>query len=335
MHSRGNPDSIDAGSESDSVGAETNLMSLLRNNSFILTLALVAGVAVGQGAAYARGAVTPLLAVIMTLSLVGVSSDIFRGGAKLARPALLALFLNYIVLGGTLILLAFALVDDPSLRAGYVLIAAVPPAVAVIPFTYRLGGDVNFTLVGSIAGHVGAFVLTPLITYLALGASLVQPSQLLTALVQLIALPFIASRLLRRSSRIIAWLNVHRGGLVNWGFFVVVYTIIGLNRTAFLDPSSTLVTVGIVSFAGTFGLAYLVYASSRLLGAPKQQQVSYAVMAAWKNYGLAGAIALLYFGEAAALPAAVTTAFAIVNFIVLNSTIAVKTRAAAVPARER
>jgi bile acid:Na+ symporter, BASS family len=329
MHPRVNPDSIDAHSASDSVGAEMDLMALLRNNSFILALALIVGVAAGQGAVYARAAVTPLLAVIMTLSLVGVSSDVFRGGARLVRPALLALFLNYVVLGGALMLLAFALIDDPSLRAGYVLIAAVPPAVAVIPFTYRLGGDVNFTLIGSIAGHIGAFVLTPLITFLALGASLVQPSQLVTALVQLIALPFIISRLLRRSGRVIAWLNAYRGTLVNWGFFVVVYTIIGLNRTAFLDPSDTLIRVSVVSFVGTFGLAYAIYLLAGALGAGRPYRVSYAVMGAWKNYGLAGAIALIYFGELAALPAAVTTAFAIVNFIVLSSTIAVKTRAAA------
>jgi len=299
-------------------------MALLRNNSFILALALVAGIAVGQGAEYTRTAITPLLAVIMTLSLVGVSSDVFRKGVGLVRPALLALLLNYAVLGGVLILLAFVLLDDPSMRAGFVLIAAVPPAVAVIPFTYRLGGDVDFTLIGSVAGHVAAFVLTPVITVLALGASLVQPFQLLTALLQLIAAPFIVSRLLRRSTAIRGWLDSHRGTLVNWGFFVVVYTIIGLNRGAFLSFSSDLLRVGLISFVSTFGLAYLVYATARVTGAVKQARVSYAIMAAWKNYGLAGAIALVYFGEVAALPAAVTTAFAIVNFIVLGTTIAVK-----------
>lgn len=299
-------------------------MALLRNNSFILALALVAGIVVGQGAEYTRTAVTPLLAVIMTLSLVGVSSDVFHGGVGLIRPALLALLLNYVILGGVLILLAFVLLDDPSMRAGFVLIAAVPPAVAVIPFTYRLGGDVDFTLIGSVAGHIAAFVLTPVITVLALGASLVQPFHLLTALLQLIAAPFLVSRLLRRSTAIRGWLDSHRGTLVNWGFFVVVYTIIGLNRGAFLSFSSDLLRVGLISFVSTFGLAHLVYATARVTGAAKQARVSYTVMAAWKNYGLAGAIALTYFGEVAALPAAVTTAFAIVNFIVLGTTIAVR-----------
>lgn len=299
-------------------------MSLLKNNSFILALALVAGIAVGQGAMYTRDAITPLLAAIMAISLVGVSSDVFRGGVTLVRPVALALLLNYAILGGLFIALAFLLLEEPNLRAGYVLIAAVPPAVAVIPFSYRLGGDVSFALVGSVAAHIAAFVLTPVLTLLALGSSLVQPQQLLLALVQLIAIPFLVSRALRRSARAILWLNVHRGTLLNWGFFVVVYTIIGLNRTALLDFSSDLIRVIGVSVIGTFGIAYAVLLATRAFGVSRQTGISYAVMGAWKNYGLAGAIALLYFGELAALPSAVTTACAIVNFIVLGMTVAVK-----------
>ena len=41
-------------------------MTLLRNNSFILALALLFGVILGGGAEYTRAAVTPLLAFIMT-----------------------------------------------------------------------------------------------------------------------------------------------------------------------------------------------------------------------------------------------------------------------------
>jgi len=299
-------------------------LSLLRNNSFILALAVAGGIAAGHVASFTRSLVTPLLAVIMTLSLVGVSSDVFRGGTRLRRTVALALLLNYGILGGAFVLLSMLLLDDPALRAGFVLIAAVPPAVAVIPFTYRLGGNLSFTLIGSVAGHVAAFVLTPLITLMVLGGSLVQPAQLLTTLLQLVAVPFLMSRLLRRCVCAVTWLNAHRGTLINWGFFLVVYTIIGLNRTAFFSFSIDLMRIAVVSGVCTFGMAHAIYAVSRWGGSQPAQRVSYAVFGAWKNYGLAGAIALLYFGEAAALPAAATTAFAIVNFIILNATIAVK-----------
>jgi BASS family bile acid:Na+ symporter len=288
-------------------------MRLLRNNGFILALALAAGIALGQGANWTRAAITPLLAVIMTLSLVGVSSTVFTGGRRLLKPAAIAVLLNYGLLGGALVLLAFGLLGDPTLRAGFVLIAVVPPAVAV-----------SFALVGSVAGHIAAFLLTPVLTVALLGSSLVEPRQLLIALLQLVALPFVISRLLRKSAGIVGWLDRYRGSLINWGFFVVVYTIIGLNRSAFLGFSSELVPVAIISFCCTFGIAHAIYAVARLFRVTSSMRVSFAVMGAWKNYGLAGAIALLYFGEAAALPAAVTTAFAIANFIALNMTVAVR-----------
>ena len=304
------------------------LKALLRNNSFILALALVVGIAFGDGAAYTRPTVTPVLAVIMTLSLVGVSSSVFSRGRRLVKPAFTALLLNYVLLGGLLVLLAFVLLDDPDLRAGFVLMAAAPPAVAVIPFTYRLGGDVSFTLVGSVAGHLAAFVLMPLLTVGLLGSSLVEPRQLLLALLQLVAAPFLISRLLRMSGPIVRWFDKHRGLLLNWGFFVVVYTIIGLNSSAFLRFDRAIIPVAVIAFCSTFVIAHAVFWGSRIASPTREMRVSYAVMGAWKNYGLAGAIALLYFGEAAALPAAVTTAFAILNFIALNTTIAVKARTA-------
>ena len=300
------------------------LKSLLRNNSFILLLALVVGIAFGDGASYTRPSITPLLAFIMTLSLVGVSSSVFSGGRRLVKPALTALLLNYVLLGGLLVLLAFVLLDDPELRAGFVLMAAVPPAVAVIPFTYKLGGDVSFTLVGSVAGHLAAFVMMPLLTVGLLGSSLVEPRQLVVALLQLVAVPFLISRLVRMSGRIVKWLDKYRGLLLNWGFFVVVYTIIGLNSSAFLQFNSAIIPVAVIGFCSTFVIAHAVFWGSKLASPTREMRVSFAVMGAWKNYGLAGAIALLYFGEVAALPAAITTAFAILNFIVLNTTIAVR-----------
>ena len=301
-----------------------SLRTLLRNSSFILVLSLIAGIAIGQGAIYTRPTVTPLLAFIMTLSLVGVSSDIFKGGRQLVQPVGVAILLNYGLLGGAMVVLTYLLIDDPTLRAGYVLVAAIPPAVAVIPFTFRLGGNVSFTLLGALACYFAAFLLTPAITVAALGTSLVSPWRIVTALLQLIAAPFLISRLLRRSKRVVDWLDRYRGVLLNWGFFVVIYTIIGLNRDAFLGMSPDLLPMALVSFACTFGLAFAVYGVSRAFGATATNSVSYAVMAGWKNYGMAGAIALLYFGEMAALPSAITTAFAIVNFVVLNMTVAVR-----------
>jgi len=53
-------------------------------------------------------------------------------------------------------------------------------------------------------------------------------------MVELILAPLAVSRLLRRwgfSDR----LEPYKGAITNWGFFLVTYTIVGLNRAVFLD----------------------------------------------------------------------------------------------------
>jgi len=48
------------------------------------------------------------------------------------------------VFAGVTLTLSLLLVGDPALRTGFVLLVAVPPAVAVIPFTLFLKGNTTF-----------------------------------------------------------------------------------------------------------------------------------------------------------------------------------------------
>lgn len=293
------------------------VLRLLRSNSFILILALALGLAAGQPARHTEPLVTPVLAVIMTMSMLGIASSSFRDLRALVRPSLLSLGLNYVLLSGLLIGLSSLLIEERQLWVGYVLVAAVPPAVAVIPFTYRLGGNLNYALVGSVASYLAAFVFAPVICVLFLGTNLVPPGRLLMALAQLIVAPFIISRAVRMT-RFAQVLEKHKGAVINWGFFLVIYTIIGLNRNAFLSEPDVLGRLAVVAFTCTFLIALAIYTVSRRLNLARADSIGLMVMGAWKNYGLAGAIALGFVGARASIPAAVATAFAIGNFIWLT-----------------
>jgi hypothetical protein len=48
------------------------------------------------------------------------------------------IFVNYVVLGGVVLVLSKFFIHDASLWTGFVILAAVPPAVAVIPLTFFL-----------------------------------------------------------------------------------------------------------------------------------------------------------------------------------------------------
>jgi len=290
---------------------------LFRNTGFILALAFAIGLSLPHGATATSPAVTPLLAVTMTLSVMGISPKVFLDFKRVSRPILVSLLLNYGVLTFSIIGLATLLIPDYELWAGFILLAAVPPAVAVIPFTYHLEGDVDFSLIGTIASYLAALVMIPVISISFLGVSLIQPEKLLITIGELIAIPLGISQILRRTG-VAEKLDKYRGSIVNWCFFVVVYTIVGLNQAAFLEEPLTLLRMVIIAFASTFVIGEIVNRIARARGQDKPSRISLMLIGTRKNYGLAGAIALTIFSPRAAMPAAVAMIFAIGQFIWLT-----------------
>ena len=111
------------------------MKNFLRNRDVILFLALVLGLTAGQFAGYTDKLVLPALGLVMTLSVLGVPSSIFRSPLALVRPTLAATICSFFLLGGLLVGLSRLLIQNQEIRNGFVIMATVPPAVAVIPFT--------------------------------------------------------------------------------------------------------------------------------------------------------------------------------------------------------
>ncbi|MGB2583543.1 MAG: bile acid:sodium symporter, partial [Dehalococcoidia bacterium] len=213
--------------------------------------------------------------------------------------------------------LSSLIISDADLRTGFVLVAAVPPAVAVRPITYLLGGNTRFSMGGNVAAYTLALAITPLICILFLGANFIEPTRLLIVLGELIAAPIVVSRNLRRT-RIMSTVERWRNPVVNWGFFLVIYTMVGLNRDVFLQEPGTLLLVSVVAFTGTFVLAEVINRISRRLGVQKMDRISFMLLGTRKNDGLAGAIALIFFDPRAAMPAALVMTFSVFHFVWLT-----------------
>ena len=222
-----------------------------RNRDFILILSVVCGLLGGAGATFTKPLVLPALAVVMTLSLTGVRRDILRSGRGLWVPALSGLLLNFVMLGGVILGLSFLMISEPAIHDGFVLLVAVPPAIAVIPFTDFLKGNTGFSLVATVACYLGALIITPLIALGFLGSGFVEPWSLILVIVELIVAPLLLSRILLWTS-MAQRLEPVKGAITNWSFFVVMYTIVGLNREMFLHRPLALVPVAIIALASTF-----------------------------------------------------------------------------------
>ncbi len=293
------------------------MFNLLKNRDFLLILSIVLGLSLGQGAQWTRDLVIPGLAVIMTLSVMGIPGSVFRSPRSLVIPTLAGLLLNYGVQGGVVLGLSALLIKEEALRAGFVMVAAAPPAVAVIPFTVLLKGDGPFSLVATVGCYLAALILMPLIIFGLLGIGFADREKLVWIMVELILVPLAISRLLRWSG-FSEKLEPFKGALTNWGFFLVVYTIVGLNRAVLINRPLSILSVFLVSLAAIFLLGWAIERVGRILKIDPRKRLSLVLLGTHKNTGLAAGLALTLLGERTALPATVSTVF-MIGFVVCLS----------------
>jgi BASS family bile acid:Na+ symporter len=279
--------------------------------------AFLLGIVLGGYASLLKGYILPALVFIMTLSTTQITLSELTHFRNYFRDILFVFVINYIFLSGLILSTNYLLIRDPDLYVGFVVMAAIPPAVAVLPFTYLLRGEMMVSLIGTASLYLLALGVAPLISLQFLDVGEIDPLKLFSVLVQLILIPFIASRLLLK------WKSFHRvkghmNSLVNLGFFIVIYIVIGMNRSTFLSHFEILLLVSSIAFLRTFVSGHLVDLFSRFMGIDRERRMSYVLFGSFKNLGVAASIAIILFNERAAIPSAVTIPFELIFFVWFN-----------------
>jgi BASS family bile acid:Na+ symporter len=288
-----------------------------RNRHVIFLIAMATSLLVPHAAPLTRHLVLPALALAMALSTMEIASNIFRRPRSLLFPALLGIIMSYILLGNLIIGLAALIINDEMIWTGFVLLASVPPAIAVIPFSVFLRGNGSLSLIGTAGAYLGALIIMPLIALGLLGTAELDPFKLLTIILELIVLPLLVSRwLIQKGIR--EKIEPYRGTITNWSFFVVIYTLIALNRNLIFSHTMLLLPIAAISIITMFILGFLIDWVSSLLHIPKETRTSLVLLGTLKNQGLAGGLALTLFSQEAALPSAISTMVMIIYVIWLD-----------------
>lgn len=293
------------------------MLRLLNNRNFIFLLSIVLGLLLPEPAQWTKLAMMPALALVMTLATVNVPNDYFLKPRDILVPSLWGMIMTYVVLGGVILAMAALLIPDRNLWIGFVLIAAVPPAVAVIPFTAILEGNISDTLSGTVASYLAALLVMPLLFWIFIGTGFADPYKLVRIMLLLIVLPLILSR-------VILYLKWHeriapvRGLITDWGFFIVLYSMIGINRDLIFSKPLAILPLAAVVLAATFVLGFVIEKTGALLKKEKKDMVSFVLLGTLKNQGIAGGLAIALFEKEAALPSAVYSVFMILYFMWLD-----------------
>jgi BASS family bile acid:Na+ symporter len=261
-------------------------MRVLRNTPAVFFTAMILSLIFPSFAVFTRDLVIPTLAAVMTLSLEGLKLKGFD-----FRKSILNLALNYGFLGGLIILLSSAMPED--YRLGFIVMAAAPPAIAIVPFSKLLGGDVSEASLSNGLIYLVSLFLTPAIILYFTGR-VVDVFEILKALLILILIPLIVSRFFRIKDST-PWINL--------GFALVIYTVIGLNANILYKNFLPLVKVVLVGVIRTFGTGSLI-----LLAFMKKDfstAITKALFSSYKNLGFTAGVSLYVFGEKASIPAAI------------------------------
>lgn len=284
--------------------------SFLKSSPAMLSAAVVLGFLIPAPDA-ASVLILPALFLAMTFSMGEVDLSI----PKDTGSALFGLILNYGVLSGIILMMASSLDNEPFFQ-GFVVMAAVPPAVAVVPLSRLLLGDVRLSLYAEAACYILSMFLMPAIILIFTGVEGAGVVEVMEAVLALIAVPAVLSR---KACRI---------GLdpvlpVNAGLFAVTYIIVGTNRGAL--ASDAVLGVAMIAVVRTFLIGSLLYAVLGLLKIEYRKRISMTLLGSFKNLGLSAAVAVLLFGNSAGVPSAVC-AIAETLFYIALSTIVNRSR---------
>ena len=287
---------------------------LLKSSAFMMSMALIIALLTNLFPSETLDAGTRsnltvlILAVMMTLSL---SRYTFSNLSPVAHwKSVLRAVLMGLVVSSIIPLLGFYLLKDSAFgdeAAGLVFIAATPFAASVAPLSYILRGDMEHAARGTIYVYILSLVWIPFIVWLTLGES-VDIMQVLIAVVEIIAIPLVVSRLLTRFELSRDFMSV----FMNCCIFVLVWLSVG--STDFSTSTvSILVVFAVIAALRSFGLGNLIEFGERRAGLPWGQRVADILMASYKNKGIAIAMCAATLG-----PMAATAMVAIATSIVVE-----------------
>lgn len=283
--------------------------TILESYSAMMILGLLLGLVLGGFPWFTKEISMGSLALLMTVSLSNVKLGETRSRDHV-KDALLALALNYGLL--TIVILAFGSMFDQKLRWGFVLMAAAPSAISVVPFTTILGGRTSKALFSTSVNYIVALGLMPAITLLLIGSA-VSVESLITSLLLLIVLPMALSRGVMR-------LNPPKSAstiVMNVAFAVLIFAVAGSNRDAFFGNLAVVAAISGVCAVRTFGTGLGVEFVLKKLGTPKEDRISSVLFSSYKNLGLTATLAIALFEPVVAVPATIGIVLEVVWVIFL------------------
>ena len=157
-----------------------------------------------------------------------------------------------------------------------------------------------------------AIFVSPLIISLFVKDVAIDPKQLILVTIQVIVIPVILSRLLL-IKKIKPTVEKIRGKVINWGFAIIIYTVVGINSKAIFSDWIVLLKSSAILFFAMFVLGFVgdLFIKKKT---NNKRRISLNLMLTIKSSGYAAVL----FGDRSAFPAAYLAIFVLIYLIVVG-----------------
>ncbi len=299
------------------------IFKILLNRNFILVFAVIMGMTLGNYASYIKEYTIYILVITMVFSTTGIDSKALLPIKKLFKPMAIGTLLNYFVFGAVVLVLAWFLMPTKELFLGFVVIVAAPPGVAVIPFSGILKGDIEYSILGVFGAFLASIIIAPaLINIFAHGVS-ISAWSLFILMIKLVLIPLLVSRLLLYKP-IFKYVARIRGKVVDWGFAIIIFTAVGMNRDVFFSNPKILILSLIVLLSATFLIGSLFEYISKKTGVKYERRITQVLLLTIKSSGFSVVTAMTLFGKEAAIPSAILAVVVLLYLLYLSIRLEIK-----------
>ena len=229
-----------------------------------------------------------VLMVQMTLSMDGLKLSL-KDIKENNRDAIISVLMTYVL--NTLVTLAIGALFLPVNEAiwyGWVMLASMPCAIAVVMAAVITKENLNVSFVGVTATYVVGIVVTPLLSFALIGDA-VNPLEILKYLILFIVIPLILSRPLER-------FNLPRTvkvPIINLMMFIMIFLSVNSNRGFLIDDVTFAGLILIVAIFRVVTLSVLSHFALKAVKVPNDRRTTMMVMGVWKNTGLSVSMSML------------------------------------------
>ncbi|MEM4397556.1 MAG: hypothetical protein QW757_02945 [Candidatus Woesearchaeota archaeon] len=296
------------------------IISFFGNTSFLLTLSLIFAIIYPNFAFYFEPYLMPLLILLMLFSLLDVEfKKEFFLNLKNIRDIFIINFLTYFVFGFFIFLLSYFFISDIDFRNGFLLMAIVPCAISIIPYTRILKGNVLLSTISLYFNYFISLFLTPFLIWFFFKEQ-ISLFPLLRTIFLLVFIPLILSRILEHiDKKYFKYFFISNDKIIiNFLFFIMVYSFIGLNIKNISAFENIKEIVFLLFFKTLFLGLILFFIFNKFKKISEEEKISYILFANFKNIGYAIVLALTLFNKETALPSVLALFFDNFLFIIYS-----------------